>query len=170
VAPFYRSRLETLAAPASGFFLLSNLGERWHRIQSIVRDGVVYQPVDPKRFQLEGGEKLSGPDYSWARLGDEVWLFPTEGSSSVEVRYSSRPAGFTSLEADDLVEWPEGYDSVWLHEIVGRGLAKGAAEDGSDHLRISTLGMQRLKAELGRTHSGPSTVMATSRAVDWGGQ
>lgn len=167
VAPWSRSRLETPTTTAAGLYDLGSLADRLWRIQSVVRDGTSYGPVDPRHLAIEDGELLAGPHYTWAKLGTELWLFPLE-EEAFELRYSSRPATFRSLAGGANVEWPDGHESVWVHECAGRALLKGAAEDPAGHLQIAAYGMQRLKAALARDYPGPNTVLSTSNPRDWG--
>lgn len=173
-APYLRSQRDDLTTDLSSPGYIDagtggDLSERLYRIQKITRNSREYRPVDQRELVLESDEVIVGPDYTYTRFGPRIYLLPLERSPDVEIRYSYRPTRWEDLTDDSTeVDWPDGFEAAYLHEIAGRLLLKGAAEDPSGHLEIARDAMHRLQGQIQKWYPGPSTLHTTTTPESFG--
>lgn len=171
-APFYRSTLESITtAPkltSAGAIDLSQLGSRFYRIQSLVRDGRTFDEVSPKNLQMFGGALVVGPDFHYAFYGDLVYMFPISASMPLELRYSSLPPAFTGLTTTDPIVWPDGHEAALMYEVGMRAMAKGGREDVSQLAQLASRSWDNLLSRLKRRNL-PLVPFDLKNAQDFGG-
>lgn len=137
---------------------LDELPERFFRILQVKSDGRVLHPVTAKSADLDSRSTYSLRGLSLMAAVEEV-----------EVAYSYLPQRYSDLEQDAMVEWPDGMETAYLHEVAGRMLTKGGAEDPSVHLQIASRSLQQTMALVQRRYPAPITIEATTSAVHFGG-
>lgn len=136
----------------------------------VVEERADLEGLEERLFRIQEvrvGERRipEGPGY-WKRMGSWLYLgFPAE---KIEVLYSHRPPRFKDLGEEDLVPWPDGHEDAYLHEVAGRLLTKGGAEDPSVHLQIARESMQGMYAVLQRSGSMPLQQRMESTPAEWG--
>lgn len=171
-SPFYRSTLETITGTpkltAAGAIDLSQLSNRFYRIQSLVRDGRTFEELNPKNLQMTAGAVVVGPDYHYTFFGDFIYMFPISASQSLELRYSSLPAAYSSLGASDPIVWPDGHEAALLYETAARATAKGDREDNSRFVQLAAHTWGNLLTRVKRRNM-PLTPMDFKTAQDFGG-
>lgn len=131
-APYYLTQLDTISTfTAPGYISLdTDLSQRFHRLQSLVRGERTYNLADPRTILVSENAVISGPQYSYAFYGNQLWMFPLETTGAVELRYSYKPAAFTGLTESTNITWPDGHESALIFEAAGRALFKGGDPTG----------------------------------------
>jgi len=114
-----------------------SLSQRFHRLQSIVRDNQTYRKADPRDVVLEGNTVIWAPAFQYVFYADQAWLFPLDTTTDVEIRYSFKPASFSSLTDTTAITWPDGHESALIFESAGRAMLKGEREDSSRLLAVA---------------------------------
>lgn len=165
-APWATSQLDTIAAAATpGYIDLRNvppgqLSKRFHRLQSVTREGIVYSPADGKELVIEDNSLLTSHQRRFHVIGNQLWLFPLTTTPETEVRYSYKPQLYTTLGENDAVDWPEGHESAFVFQVAGRALFKGSAEDGLALIRIGLEDFADLQYDLSHQQLGPVVMSA----------
>jgi hypothetical protein len=135
VDPFLLSTTETItAAPklvTPGYIDLAQLTNRFHAIQSLIRDDKEYDKAHSRDVVLKGTTLLVGPDLHYTKFGARIYLFPLSTTSQIDLRYSYRPALFTGLGSTDPVTWPEGFENALIFECASRAMTKGDREENA---------------------------------------
>jgi hypothetical protein len=174
--PWFTSQLDTvLNLTSPGYLDLrlvadgGHLSKRFHRLQSIVRGGTTYSKYDPRDTVVELSKSLWAPDNSYIFLGDQIWLFPFDLTTDVEIRYSYKPTAFTVLTDATKVTWPEGHDTAYVYEIAARAMTKGDRESNDSILQMASKSWDRLLDFVRRRQIGPTVPWSVDSSVDFGG-
>lgn len=145
------------------------LTQRFYRVQKVTRDGREYRPVDPRDILIEGNNALAGPDISHYVLGDQLWIFPLDTDTDVELRYSFKPTPFTSLTDGMNVPFPEGSESAYVLMASATTMAKGGAEDIGQLMALAKDARDRCLAAIRRQYHGMTVPFSTGTGVEIGG-
>lgn len=159
---YINTRLQSLATNPG------HLTKRFYRVQKLTRNGQEYREVKQNTVVIEDDEYKVAENHAWFRLGYYIYLSPFDTDDDVEIRYSYLPTAFYDLDEDDLVEWPEGFDTVWIYEAAGRAMLKGSAEDSNDLLTMAAHGKRRMLSAVSQAGPGPKTIDAQSTPEEWG--
>lgn len=130
------------------------LTQRFWRIQHLTRDGREYRPVDDRDVVMQNNARLIGPDFTYYVLGDQLWMFPLDTTTDVELRYSFKPAPFTSMTDGMVVPFPEGSESAYVMLASAMTMAKGGAEDTTQLLAMAETARTRLLSAIARQSVG----------------
>lgn len=145
------------------------LSKRFHKLQSVVRGGTTYTKYDPRDTLVELNAEIFAPTESYVFIGDQLWLFPLDTTTDVEIRYSFKPAGFVSLTDGTKVTWPDGHDSAYIFEIAARALVKGEREDNLRMLNIAGKAWDRLIETVRKRQIGPMVPWTPDSQHEYGG-
>lgn len=174
--PGFLSQLDTVTSLDSPGYLDTRLvadggklSQRFFRIQSLTRDDQEYSQVQGHQVVLEDSERLVGPDHSWIRYGDALYLLPLELTPEVEIRYSYLPTKWSDLGGNTEVPWPDGHEFVYVQEIAGRAMLKGSAEDPTRILQLADSARRRCIAHCQKVGPGPLMMRFLEDPVAWGG-
>lgn len=166
-APYLRSTEYTATSlPAIN---ISTLLTRFHRVQNVVRDSIVYTPADPKDVTYANNTVVDAPNRTYTIFGGTLYMFPAETSPDAYVRYSSYPTRFNSLADGDSVEWPDGHHLAYVYAAASRAMEKGDREDNTRMERRAEGALLKLKAKLRKEHTGPAMPWMDSDSLEWGG-
>lgn len=175
-SPWFTSKLDTLTSITSpGFVDLRHTGdggalsERFHRLQLVTRNSRHYYEHRQRNILIEANSVLTAPDDTYIFLGDQLWLFPLDTASDVEIRYSFKPAEFTTLTDGTKVTWPQGHESVYLYETAARALTKGDREENARVQAIADKSWQRMLSAVRRRGGAPIQPFTTDSPQSIGG-
>lgn len=175
-APFLTSQLDTIASLTSPGYLDLRittdggaLSKRFHKLQSIVRNGTTYTKYDPRDSIIELNKEIFAPTESYSFMGDQLWLFPLDINTDVEIRYSFKPVGFVSLADGTKVTWPDGHDSAYIYEIAARAVSKGGREDNQGFLQLAAKSWDRLLETVRKRQIGMTVPWTADSQHDFGG-
>lgn len=158
-------RTETASLDSAGLLQLSELDRPFHRLRRLQLAG------RELAYLSDLNERRGGPSgqRGWLLEGQTLRIVPESPGAEVEIRYSHWPRAFHELTEGEAVEWPRGYEAVYVHEVAGRLLTKGAAEDPTVHLQVAAAAKGRMLSALGRPGAGPRLMQLTSTPGEWGG-
>lgn len=166
-APWYVSVLETPGTiTAPGYIALSTLAQRFYRMQKVTRDSQEFGVSSPHDVVTFDNVDVTSPRYTYAVMGSQLWLFPLDTTLNVELRYSYLPAAFTTLADTDVVPWPDGFDSAYVHEAVAR--LTGDVNWTNKQHAIAQAAFDRLKSRVRREYVGPGVMQVADSPITWG--
>lgn len=176
-APWATTQLDTIAAAdiaAPGYIdlpvKLSKL-TRWFKLQLVERNGRHYRSIGPRNVLIENAAELSAQPYRYLLFAEQLWLFPLDTGTQVEVRYSYLPPRYSGLSDANPVVWPDGYESVLYLKSAARALGKGAAEDRRELWEEAETEKQRMLATMAERFSDPPVaIQLYDSAVEWGSE
>jgi hypothetical protein len=175
-SPWLTSQLDTITSLTSpGFMDLritgsgGALSKRFHRLQSVVRGGTTFTKYDPRDTIVELNAEVYAPQDSYIFLGDQLWLFPLDTTTDVEIRYSFKPTAFGSLADGDAVTWPDGHDLAYVYEIASSAIVKGDREDNNKISRIADRSWNRLLDAVRKRQIGPIVPWTPDSPHEFGG-
>jgi hypothetical protein len=171
MAPYALWHTQQLTPDVNGFASLvpADLDRRFFRVLKAAREEEQLWPLEPKDLAFRGLVYV-GPQSAkgYSILGQSLLVLPVS-QDPVSLTYSYLPMRFNALEVDADVEWPDGMEAAYLHEVAGRMMTKGGAEDGSMHLQIAARSLQAALALVQRRYPAPLVIHSTSSASDFGG-
>ena len=139
-------------------------------MQKIVRNTQELYPVAVRDTLMQSNSQIIAPPLSYAFYGNQLFVFPLDASSTypIDVRYNYLPALYTSLNDNDYIPWPDGFDSALTFEVAARGLAKGDAENMTQLKSVANEAMLKLKGNIPREYVGPSVPNLVDSPISWG--
>lgn len=188
-ASYWNSQYQQIGLPlhAPGYIDLrlqsagGDLTKRFYRLQQLIADGRQYFAKDPRDFLMMASTQTgdvttiqasTGVEqrFSYQFLGDQLWLHPLGNVTTfVEIRYSFRPAVFTTLADSDSVEFPDGTEHTLVLAAAAHAMVKGGAEDPSGLMALAAEAKQRMIESIRRRYHGPTVPFAPSNQWEWGG-
>lgn len=173
-------QIDTITAPvAPGYIDLrtqaagGQLTQRFYRQQKVLRagGGVMreYSPTQASEVVVAADVQIVAPIYTYYIFGNQLWAFPLDTSSQIELHYNYLPAAYTELADTDAVTWPEGYDAVFIHEAAARLMLRSGNVEllsfiksfGDDQKRRLQYAIQR--------HRGPAVPHLADDPLEWSG-
>lgn len=175
--PYFVTQLDTLTSlTVPGFFDVrlvadgGNLSKRFHRLQDIVRGGRSYTKLDQRDILVEDNAAIvTGYNFTYSFYGDQIWLFPLETTGDVEVRYSFKPAAYTSLADGTSISWPDGYEGALTFEVAGRSMLRGERESAGQILSIASRTQENMMTMVRKRSHFMSVPWANQSASTFGG-
>lgn len=158
-----------------------DLTKRFYRLQQCIADGRHYFAKDPRDYLMVAStftgdvstiRASTGVEqrFSYQFLGDQLWLHPLGNVTTfVELRYSYRPALFTSLADGANVEFPDGTEHVLILLSAAHAMTKGGVEDPGGLMKLGLDAKQRMLDSIRRRYHGPTIPFAPSNQWEWGG-
>lgn len=176
IAPYLTSQLQTITSLSSpGYVDLrlatqgGDLTQRFYRIQQVIRGDTYLTPRDPRDTVIVNNATIVHNSDTFHFVGDQMWLFPLDTTSKVELRYSFRPTAFSSLTNGNNVTFPEGSESAYVLGTAALTMAKGNVEDVGQLASLATLAKERLINSIRRQYHGPTVPYTTEGAQSYGG-
>lgn len=176
VSPFYVSQKDTILNLTSPGYLDSRLvadggalSQRFHRLHAIVRGEQTLQRADPRDVIVQNNIVIWAPSNNYVFYGDQIWIFPLDLTTDVEIRYSFKPAKFTTLADGAAISWPDGYESALVFESAGRAMLKGDRESGANLLAIAMGSRQEMLSTIKNRSHFMSVPWANQDPVEFGG-
>lgn len=168
--PWFNS-LETPEVPvAPGYVNLATGVTRFHRIQQVSRAGQDYNQADPRDVVIENDVVISAPNNTYVVLGDRLYLFPLDATTTIYLRHSALPTGFGSLADGDAVVWPDGHHMAFVYAIAARAMEKGDRENSERFEKRAEAALMKCKARLRKQRTGPIVPWLNSDVQQWGGE
>jgi len=165
-AVWYNSELETFDSLSEpGYLDLSELTRRLYKMQSVVRDQFTYTSTSLRDIVIEGEVQLVAPNYTYAILAQQLWLYPLDADTPLELRYSYLPTPYLNLSDSDNISWPSGHDSALFFSIVYRLVADDKLQR---YAVLAAQAMARLKQAIIQQHNDPAVMYLTGSAQEWG--
>lgn len=145
------------------------LTQRFWRVQHLTRNAREYRPVDDRDHVIEAGAKLIGPDFTYYVLGDQLWMFPLDTTTDVELRYSFKPTPFTAMTDGMVIPFPEGSESAYVLAASATTMAKGNAEDAAQLVDLADKARGRLLTAIKQQSVGTSLPFHGGHPSEMGG-
>jgi hypothetical protein len=174
-APWYTSALDTITTGpklvSPGYVDLTQLAQRFHRLQHVVRNNMVYRGQHPLDTLVVANTALVGSDFTYRLYGNQLWLLPLSMSATepIELRYSYKPPLFTGLADGTAITWPDGHEAAIIYKTATRAMTKGAREDNSVLRQEANEAYDRLISAVRRREIGPIQPYTTTTTVEHGG-
>jgi len=158
-----------------------DLTQRLYRMQQVIADGRQYFAKDPRDFlmmaQTQTGDistvrASTGVEqrFSYQFLGDQMWMHPLGNVTTfVELRYSFRPASYTSLSDNTNVPFPDGTESALILSTAARAMTKGSVEDAGILFAQAEQARQKMLNTIRRKYHGMTQPFAPQNMWEWGG-
>lgn len=186
-APWLTSQLQTFSTLHSpGFLDLrlatngGDLTQRFYRVQMVKAPAEVgsqaariYYPKDPRDYLLGGGDAsvIVATRFTYEIKGDQLWMYSSDmqfGPAPVDLRYSFKPATFTSWADGSLIPFPEGGESAAVYMAAAHTMAKGNAEEAQQLMIIAAMARDRMLASIRRQWLGSTQPYTTQSAHEFG--
>lgn len=174
LAPYMVTQLEEPGITSPGYIDLrltttgGQLTQRFYRVQKVTRNGVEYREAKQIGIVIEDDVLLTGENGTYAFYGNQLWLFPLDPTTAVELRYNFLPTPFTSLTDGYIVPWPDGYDDAYIYGTARRAFAKGDAESINQATQLYGEAMTKLTAAIRKNSFGPVVPFTTGTPAEWG--
>lgn len=145
------------------------LTKRFYRVQKVTTSsGQEYGAGSARDVVTYSSTDVSSQRFTYVVMGSQLWLFPLSATTDIELRYSFLPAAFTTLLDTATVPWPDGFDSVYVHEVVARLTAD--MNWSNRHHAIHAAAFGRLKSRTKREYIGPAVMAVSDSPSEWGGE
>lgn len=171
--PFYLSTNESITTTpklvSPGYVDLTQLAQRFHRIQTITRNNRHYIGQHPLDTLMYNNAVLVGADYTYRLYGDQLWLFPLEASTALELRYNYKPPLYTGLADGATVTFPTGHEATLIYKTASRAMIKGGREDNASLLREYQEAFDKMLSTVTRRVIGPQQPYDPMHAIEFGG-
>jgi hypothetical protein len=110
--------------------------------------------------------------YVWYRFGDQLQVIPVAAGQSLTVATNWRPTRADNLlNADSVVDFPEGYEQLIPWRAAWLAATKGGSEvqAGADYQAVAEIMSRKMLEDLGRESTWPIISRSFDTAGDWGG-
>lgn len=169
-SPWETSQLDTLTPTSPGFIDLSTAPtKRFHRIQSVVRDGQAYRKADHRNVVIQNNQVVVAKDFTYLFLGSQLWLFPLSVSPNVELRYAYKPTKYTSYANGTAVEFPDGAEDAYVFEVSWRAMMKGNRQAAEQFKVAANEALDDLFTQMKSKTIGPNTPFNMMSSIEAGG-
>lgn len=156
-----------------------DLTNRLYRIQKFIANGREFYPKDSRDFLLNAASSVglttvTAPieqNYTYEILGDQLWFHPlgtTANPGFIELRYSYRPAAFTSIADGTTVGFVDGCEHALVLTAAANAMHRGDEEDPGKFLSLAFEARQRLFATIRRKYHGPTVPFSVSNPIEMG--
>jgi hypothetical protein len=158
-----------------------DLTQRFYRLQQCIADGRHYFCKDPRDYLMVASSQTGDVStiaastgveqrFSFQFLGNQLWLHPLGNVTTfVELRYSYKPTGFTSLTDGSIVDLPEGSTRALTNLAAAEALTKGNAEEANQFRQMGEEARAMLMNAIRRQYHGMTQPFAPSNQWEWGG-
>jgi len=166
------STLTITSLTAPGYISVADGGaldpKRLHRLQKIFRDGREYRKGDANDYVIDYANStvLVGPDRSYIFFGNQLWLFPLDETTDVDVTFSWIPEEYEDLEDAEEITWPMGHDLALVLEAAAFMITKGATEDPTPILLMAERAKNRMFSALRKRWRGAVAMKGDSMFDD----
>ena len=166
VAPHFNSELETIdGLYPPGYLELNELQRRIYKIQFITREDHIYTSTSLRDVVISEETEITAPIYTYAVMQQQLWLYPLDETTALELRYSYLPTAFTLLSENAELSWPDGHDSALFLSIAGR-IATG--DEANRYMVLGEAALARAKQAAARQHLDPAVMYLTGSPLEWG--
>lgn len=142
------------------------LTKRFHRLQSVKKNNQEYSPIDPRDVVMFANVEVVTSTYGYYIEGSKLWMFPLDVNCPIEVLYSYLPALYTGLADTATIDFYDGFEAAFIHEVIAR-IAPVTTRD--DHA-IAEAAKSRLISIAKRQRVGPNLIKTYDADIELGGE